>query len=213
MRTVMGILLLAGLLEVFASTTTAWVNARMFLPVILVAFIPWLAAADLAEESATSTASPFMSSLAFAVGGPVYFALLPFSIEKVLLLGQSADAPIRFAAEFGVMVFTPIALILAPVVRIFLVGRPPVPSINMPAAWLWQGFTVLMLGIISLIMVAATGIDGLEMATAKIEAVDRLELTSSNIWGQVIRALLPMWFFGMLLSIFALAWGQLGRNI
>ena len=171
-------------------------------PMLACLCIPWLAWLDVSGQSSSGARTPFLSAILFAVAGPMYFGLLPANLAGVIEHGQSAAGPLRFAAEFALMMFAPLGLMFAPAVRIVAGGTIRRDLTAIQGGWMYQSLTVLMVGVISLLLVASTGIGGIDTI-----ATDPL----TGVWRDSVRVLVPMWFIGMLLSVFALAWGQLGE--
>ena len=165
--------------------------------------IPWLAWLDLSGRTSTGARTPFLSAIIFAVAGPLYFGLLPANLAGVIAHGQLASAPLRFAAEFGLMMFAPLGLMVAPAVRLLAGGPLRRDFTAVQGGWMYQSLTVLMVGLMSLLFVASAGIGGIDSI-----ATDPL----TGVWRDSVRVLVPMWFVGMLLAQFALAWGQLGEG-
>ena len=174
---------------------------RLIIPLLACICIPWAAWVDVSGQSSAGMRTPFLAAVVFAVAAPLYFGLLPANLAWVLAHGQGAAAPVRFAAEFGLMMFAPFGLMAAPAVRLFIGGPVRREFGALPATSFYQALAVLMAGVFSLIFVASAGIGGIGGI-----ADDPV----SGIWRESVQVMVPIWYIGMLLSVFALAWGQLG---
>ena len=201
--TLVTLLVITAALEVFAQAQGPSGTLKVSIPVLCAVAMPWAAWFDLSGRADSGARTPFLAAVVFSLAAPLYFGLLPHNLVAIIGLGAGAPGPVRFAAEFGIMVFAPLALMVAPAVRLFVAGRPRMSVRGAPAGWLYQALAVLMVGFLSLVYVAASGIGGIETAAASV----------SGVWGDSARALVPLWFTGMLLAVFALAWGQVGPEL
>ena len=216
MLTLLTVLILTGAFGVLTGAGGSHPDAALAVVALVLLSVPVMAYADLSGTAESGARSPFLSALVFALVAPVYFGLLPHSLTEVLALAPGAQAPLRFVVEFGLMAYVPLALMMIPVIRLFGSGRPSMPG-AVPAGWLYQGVAVLMVGVISLIAVAASGIIGFSNAPEITGLVSTGYASNQNVadptvWSQVGERLAPFWFVGMLMSVFALAWGQLGSG-
>ena len=175
---------------------------RLIFPLLACMCLPWMAWLDVSGQSSTGARTPFLAAVLFAVTGPLYFGLLPVNLAGVIAHGQGAAAPLRFAAEFGLMMFAPAGLMAAPAIRLFTMGQVRRDFTATTSLWMYQGLAVLMVGILSLIFVASAGISGIEHIAAD---------PVTGVWREGVQVLVPLWYLGMLFSVFALAWGQLGE--
>ena len=203
MLTLVTLLVITAALEVFGQAQGPSGTLKVSIPVLCAVAMPWAAWFDLSGRTDSGARTPFLAAVVFSLAAPLYFGLLPHNLVAIIGLGAGAPGPVRFAAEFGIMVFAPLALMVAPAVRLFVAGRPRMSVQRAPAGWLYQALAVLMVGFLSLVYVAASGIGGIETAAASV----------SGVWGDSARALVPLWFTGMLLAVFALAWGQVGPEL
>ena len=190
---------------------------RLLLPILSCAVLPWTAWLDLSGFAESGARTPFISAVIYSIAAPVFYGTMADSMSVVMALGVGEPGAIRFLAEFFVMLYAPLSLMLAPCIRITVLGgqygvrgvRPSMALVDLTAIRLYQALGVLMIGVMCFALV-------LNNAFAGIETFSELHLTENEgvfTWRQTVPIMVPLYWVGAVFSMFALAWGQFGHGL